>query len=406
MTQDRGLSMRLMTVSACLALALSGCVSTSAQPQNVTPNERVDSRSLPRATFGKDDQAFLRGRVTIETPAVHELTNVIIALTNAGKDPSTALIQIETDYWNDVRTRFGPFIDHPAVRRFQALLEQRVADHMAVKVNASAYALGANGQIKKRSEYTHIRGAGDAFAPYKKEIQDFADETGFPAFFNSARSQETYARQRQFFQHEANIQGLLDWLRAEYPGARPYETVRVVVSPLVFGWQHQDAVADGDFRQLIAHVNYPLPKIEHALLSEPAASFDRASLLFTELNHGFIELNDQTLRRGVQNVFGSGDVFVNRQASNHVYDTGEAVFLEYINWALISVYACENFSGEDCKIISDKVENAMTHGRGFTIFGSFQNWLLEYRAAHRSITMEELTPLAVNWFEAQLEPAN
>lgn len=48
----------------------------------------------------------------------------------------------------------------------------------------------------------------------------------------------------------------------------------------------------------------------------------------------------------------------------------------------------------------------MTHGRGFIIFGAFQKWLLEYRAAHRRVTMEELTPLAVNWFEARLEPAN
>ena len=372
----------------------SDALSVACHP-SATPNPL----GLPTACFDTDLRSAITNEVLVETPALHELFLIITALTPEGRADNTRFVVQGSDYANIVQQHFGDYASHEAVDAVQALLNKGTPHHIAAKVDASAYRMREDGIFEKRSEYTWIRGSQDHLESLVPSLQNFADDTDFSAFFRSRTSQQLYADQRRFFEEEAKIQRMLDWLNGQYPDTRPFESVRLIVSPLAFAYQHQDGVVDGNFRQLIAHINYPELQETTGALSPSANAFYRSSILFTELNHGFIEPRSSALLDRIEAVFEGGERFVDRSILSTSYGSGRRVFLEYLNWALISVYACERFGDADCQIIATRVSRTMSEERGFADFVAFQDWLLSIRKQNPEAKLQTLTPAMVDWFE-------
>ncbi|MEM1144699.1 MAG: DUF4932 domain-containing protein [Pseudomonadota bacterium] len=335
----------------------------------------------------------------VETPPLHELFLILTALTPDGSEENSRLVLHGSSYADEVQKYFGNYASHEAVETVQALLDRGTPQHIAAKVDASAYQMSDGGTFAKRPEYTWIRGAEDNVEPLVPLLQDFAEDTEFKDFFESQTSQKLYADQRRFFEEEADIGGMLLWLNKQYPDTRPFESVRIIVSPLAFAYQHQDGVVDGNFRQLIAHINYPEPQETAPGLSPSASAFYRSLILFTELNHGFIEPRSSALLERIELVFEGGTRFVDLSILSTSYGSGRRVFLEYLNWALISVYACEQFDKADCENIAALVDAAMSEKRGFTDFAAFQTWLLGTRVLNPGRKLQTLTAEMIDWFE-------
>ncbi len=375
--------------------AMAEGVSEPACEPSIAPNPL----GLPTACFPDEARAEMTGKVLVETPPLHELFLILTSLTQDGRASDTRLVRQASPYAERVRQHFGNSASHEAVAAVQALLSAGIPNHIAAKVDASAYVIDQDGAFAKRPEYTWIRGSEDHLEPVLALLQDFADDTQFASFFRSEASQSLYARQQSFFRDEAQVDQLLAWLNRQYPDTQPFESVRLIVSPLAFGYQHQDGVADGDFRQLIAHINFPeMPETADGL-SASALAFSRTAILFTELNHGFIEPRASDVLERIELVFDGGQRFVDLDKVSSAYRSSKRVFLEYLNWALISVYACEHFSEDDCTAIASRVARTMVDERGFSEFEAFQDWLISERSRGAGSKLQELTPVTIDWFE-------
>ncbi|MDJ0979171.1 MAG: hypothetical protein QNI87_11640 [Erythrobacter sp.] len=363
------------------------------------PKSPEDSARFPTACFDTQTRAEIMNKVHVDTPALHELFLIITTLTSEGRNPESRLVRTDTPYAARVREHFGVYFTHEVVGAVESLLAEGTPHHIAAKIDASAYRMRDDGTFEKRPEYTWIRGSEDNLEQLLPMLQDFSEDTDFKSFFRSRASQRLYNQQQDFFRQEAQTQQLLDWLNTEYPETKPFESVRLIVSPLAFAYQHQDGVVDRDFRQLIAHVNFPQRREIAKRLSPSAAAFERTSILFTELNHGFIEPSSPALLERIEKVFWGGNRFVDPEKVSPSYASGRRVFLEYLNWALISIYACEHYSSEDCQVIATSVASTMTDRRGFIDFAEFQDWLLRQRKKNPNVRLHTLTPSMVEWFE-------
>ena len=391
-----------LKAGAVIIPMLGACAFSSTVGDATTDAQIAQERTVPKASFDEDYRKAHSGEVLVETPDAHELVNVVIALTGAGAVPENGLIALDTDYHRSILGYFSAHRTHPVVERMHDLLERNIRDHMEVKIDSSAYSLCPSGRLEKRPEYGWIRGTKDAFAAFRAAMEDFALQSDFCAFFGSLTAQNAYREAFHFFREQVQVEGLIAWLDRHFPGQEAYESIRIIVSPLVYGWQHQDIVADGEFEQLVLHVHFPGSVSEQAELSPEAQYFDRAYSLFTELNHGYIDPRDPAFERRIERALsGRESYFVERSSGNVSYESGFEVFLEYVNWVLISVYACDNFSSLDCASISRSISEVMEKRRGFIAFGPFQSFVRErMKFGGGSRVVSELYPEMADWFSS------
>lgn len=376
-------------------LGFAGASAQASEPCRAT----MAAEEIPGACFSPALRHRLEGKITVETPAVHELFYIVMALTPTGQS-NDGLIARDTPYYRTVMTHFQGLQNEMAVRQMEAMLSRNIASHMEPKINASAYVLGRGNRLAKLPRYSKIRGSSDSFAPLAEGMQRFAARSQFLRFYHSTMARKTYAEAQHFYETDANLQGMMAWLRREFPAIKPYDHVRIVVSPLVDGWQHQDVVADGNFRELILHVNYTA----NADTSPPTAArnFERSYILFTELNHGSINPAAQRIEKEINRALGPHMSVFNSNLPNSEYNTPVLLFEEYLNWGLIPLYACDTLPASDCKKFEDLTIRQMDARGEFPRYREFQAFLLSlYRNRPAGVTLSDLLPQMTIWFENQ-----
>ncbi len=350
----------------------------------------------PGGCFPPQLRRQLGGKVSVEVPPAHELFYIIMALTPTGQS-NPGLIARDTPYWRAVMAHFSRWKGEPAVKAMEAMLSTDIASHMEPKINASAWRLTGAGRLEKLPQYSQIRGTADSFAPLVAEMERFARVSDFAGFTRSAVARDGYRAARQFYESEADLPAMSAWLRREFPAVPPYDHVRIVVSPLVQGWQHQDVVADRSFRELVLHVNYdPAPPPA----GDPrATSLERAYILFTELNHGSINPMTDRHAAAIEAALGPRLAEFHGKVAQSEYATPLLLFREYLNWGLIPLYACDRLGPADCAAF-EKLTLADMKARGeFPRYLEFQAFLSDlYRNRPAGTTLADLFPQIIDWF--------
>jgi hypothetical protein len=112
----------------------------------------------------------------------------------------------------------------------------------------------------------------------------------FRAFYASHDRSTT---RRSFYRDTADVDAMLAWLNRSFPGSHAYDSHKIIFSPLVAYSQSATWLESNGFRELQAHVNYPYPedvkrRTRGASLSKEAETVLRGDIVFTELNHGYI----------------------------------------------------------------------------------------------------------------------
>ena len=87
-----------------------------------------------------------------------------------------------------------------------------------------------------------------------------------------------------------------------------------------------------------AHVNFPYPRPSDADLSAAAAAFQRGEIVFTELNHGFINAAATPYRDQIACTFADRGFWTKTGTSADSYENAMSLFLEMMNWALVALY--------------------------------------------------------------------
>lgn len=350
------------------------------------------------ATFTAEYQAAHRGRTLILIPETYELFNIALALTDHA-DAHPGLV-LGGDYLQRVRTHFAPWRDHAFVRGLNAALVADQGSYFPLKMNAYAFEFDEGGRITPSPIY-HRLGWGEApnaLASLLPAMQSFADESGFRAFF--AQNQAHYESQIRYMRDEVDIAGMNEWLTREFPSVAPYDGVKIIFSPLVGYNQSLLTLEENGYRELQPHVNFPYNILEG--LSAEGGAIARGRILFTELNHGFINPIADSYAREIEVAIGSRAIWADETKPAGQYTDDYALFTEYMNWGLVSLHELDHLNEADRAIARRAVERTMVERRGFTKFAAFNAFLVDLYANRSSDqTLEVLYPAIIAWFAAE-----
>jgi hypothetical protein len=300
----------------------------------------VGIRFTPAAEFDAAYRAAHQGKIVVEVPEVYELINVALAMTPTGL-ANRELVYHDSEYYGRVRAWFVKFAGHPLLAALEAELSQSTDRYFPLKMNGYAFEFDGGGRIVQSKVFDRTGFAGsrhNALRPYLELLQSFADASDFRAFYR--QNAGTYEEQIAFFRDVAEIGEMKRWLDSNFPASSGYDCQRVIFSPLVAYNQSATWFESNGFEELQAHVNFPYPqdlkRHQAETLSPRAAILFRGSIVFTELNHGYINPEAEKHADRVLAAVGDRARWVDETRGPSYYP-GMAAFNEYMNWGLVSL---------------------------------------------------------------------
>jgi len=355
----------------------------------------------PMAVFDPAYQTANRGRIRISVPEVYELVNVAIALTETARADRWLVVR-DTPYYQALEAHFAPARDHPFVRALDAELRRDRSRYFHLKMNGYAFEYDSGGRIVRSRVYDRTGFAGDPvnhLLPFIEQMRDFSAASRFRDFYAAHRS--FYESQVAYYRDEIDIADMLAWLGAQFPAVRPYDTTNIVFSPLVGGNQSVTSFESSGFRELQPHINFPYPAAGDTQLSPRAVALRRGAIVFTELNHGFINPTAERYAERIAGAVSDRALWTTPGSPSDGYGNAFSLFTEMMNWGLVSLYLNDRAPEADRDRMIANLDPYMQR-RGFPEFPAFNAFLVDlYRRRPPGTTIAGLYPAIVDWFAAR-----
>ncbi len=349
-------------------------------------------------TFTKEYIKSHQGKTFVEIPAVYELVNVVIALTNTGKNKEGLVIK-DTPYYRAVRNWFGRYGQEPIVKKIDSVLSKSNMEYFSIKTNAYSFDFTAKGRIVPSAVYDRFTNT-NSLRPYLNDLQQFADKSKFETFFR--QHQSLYKRLIRVYRDSIGIGQMQNWLEKNFPGIT-YNSYKIVFSPLVGNNQSANWFEYNGFKEVQAHINFPYrTQEEKKEFSGQALHVKDGNIVFTELNHNFIgpEGQKQEYQNKINEAFANLTTWTRKGSpAASGYNNARACFDEYMNWALVSLRYIDYAPPlEQAKLIA-KMEKHQVEVRGFVKFTEFDQFLIRlYKNRSKGQVIADLYPQIVTWF--------
>lgn len=361
-------------------------------------------KRVPAAVFDESYRKAKRGQIRVSVPEVYELVNIAIALTPIAQQDN-GLVYKSSNYYNAVRAAFDAYRTQPFVLALDSALKANFWSYMTLKMNGYAFDFDKKGTIVKSSIYDRTGFDGErsnSLAPYLDRMRAFAEVTHFRAFYRQHRN--VYDAQVGFFRDTADLAEMKRWLDRQFPTSNSYDTYNVVFSPLVAYNQSSTWFRSNGFAELQPHVNFPYAEdLSRAptltTLSPAGRNLYRGTIVFTEINHGYINPEATKYAQRVLAATSRRDHWVDPKFGPGYYG-GISLFNEYMNWGLASLRFADCAPQNEQAAMIASVDRLMTDRRGFRQFEAFDAFLLAlYRRRAPGQTVADLYPRIIEWFE-------
>jgi len=325
-----------------------------------------------------------RGKVLVEIPEVFELANIAIAISDEGlKHPYR--VRKRGAYYQRVLTHFQPFADHALIGEpdLHRNFTYTFRDNSVCYVFDGDEIVHAGGHPQMRQP--------NLFKKHLAQAQDFAKASGFRRFYRENRF--FYEEQLRRYRQKVPIRRMWTWLEERF-SAR-HDCYKVVFSPLIGESHETRSFQNNSFSETIMFVSGPGEGDDYA---EAVGEALLARVVFTEIDHNYVNRLTERYRRRVKRAFAELDKW-NQQGG---YRRGEPTFNEYMTWAVFLLYAHDNYDAETFKTVNERVGNQMVHGRKFVRFKEFGDQLLElYLSRSQGPCIADLYPAILDWAEAR-----
>ena len=172
-------------------------------------------------------------------------------------------------------------------------------------------------------------------------------------------------------------------------------------SPLVSYNQSSTWFRSNGFRELQPHVNFPYQQDVNRTgsISRRAEPIYRGNIVFTELNHGYINPEGTKYAQQIAAAISNRDKWVNKDKGEGYY-RGNLAFNEYMNWGLVSLRIMDYVPADEQEQLIARVERSMFKGRGFLQFKAYNRFLMDVYANRSSqTTVADMYPEIIAWFE-------
>ncbi len=345
------------------------------------------------ATFSDAYVKEHKGRNFVEVPEVYELMNVLIALTPTGLN-NPDLLPEKTPYYAQMLSYFGPFRKHPAVVKVDSLLDR--GKYNDVKMDSYAYLL-QNDKLVKGPIYDRVSwGSTNSLDAYVPIFNDFVKKSTFKRFYQ--QHLPYYRSLMADYRTNVNIDKMTVWLEKQFPRTN-YSSVKAIFSPLVAGNQSENNFEDNGFREVQMHINFPYTDDKNGL--DRIKQARRQEIAFTELNHAYINPEADQYGKEINTVFSTLDKWMTEKRMMS-YPDPYSCFCEYMNWALVTLYHSDRFTGKEFDALRDGVDRRMVDRRGFVKFKEFDAELLRlYKSRKPGQTVADLYPAILTWCAKQ-----
>tara|TARA_R110001632_G_scaffold164675_1_gene283214 strand:- start:43270 stop:44604 length:1335 start_codon:yes stop_codon:yes gene_type:complete len=321
-----------------------------------------------------------KGTVSVETPEVYELNNIILALADKFHQANYRMYA-QGEYYADVLTWFSTFKDHEIFMRLNDV------DYYSFVENAVAYEFNGD-QIQQSSVYKGFR-VTDNVKGNISVLEDFAKKSDFKTFYKQHHSY--YSTLSNTFQSGARPKDIWHWLEANFPGR--YQSYKIFFSPLGPGNNSSRMFSNNDFNESIMFISAPNRyENDEVPLSIQTLEFTRS--FFTEIDHTYVNpISDEFI-----DDINTALVDLKPWYKGGGYNKPYLTFNEYMTWSMVSLYAIDNYSAHDYKYIKNYTEKFMVNKRGFYKFKAFNNELIRlYKNKSIDKKITDLYPEIINW---------
>lgn len=361
----------------------------------------VGNRFIPAARFDKKYQAKYKDKITVEIPEVYELVNIALAMTPTSR-ASKDLAYQNSDYYKKMRQWFDNFQNHQLLADLDADLKSNSSRYFYLKMDGYAFEFDRKGKIVQNPVYDRASWSKtNTLRPYLTQLQSFADETNFRTFFK--RNKQTYNEQIDFYRNIADVGEMKGWLDKNFPTSNNYDHYKIIFSPLVSYNQSTNWFESNNFKELQPHVNFPYPEdfkelSEKHKISSKSQTVFRGDIVFTEINHGYINPEAEKYVERISKAISNTDFWVTKEMGKNY--GGNALFNEYMNWGLVCLRFVDYVPRNEQDRLFSIIDEKMTKRRGFLRFAEFDEFLVDlYRNRKPNQTVADLYPQIIEWFE-------
>jgi hypothetical protein len=356
---------------------------------------------IPRNVNFSDEYIRLHnGKHEVDIPEVHELANILVAISKVGQIDSN-MVNMTTPYYTAVLNYFMPFASHPIIDSLNKKIvakndEMSYWCYYALKMNACAYVFDEHDQIVNKGIIRRMgfQNAANPFEKWSIQIADFALKSNFRTFYK--QHQSYYDSLKNTYKILNPIEKMQNWL--EHKFGFGYGNYTVYFSPLVGGAHATQQFEDNGFKQTVMFVSMAeVSPLHNMNVSEMLES----RVVFTEIDHNFVNLVSDTFIKDINKVFAQREKWVRKGFGTDAYNNPYAVFNEYMTWAYFSLYCIDNFPEKDVKQMIDKMEKQMVKGRNFIKFDVFNQELIKQYKANPSIKPRQLYEAMLQWAAKQ-----
>lgn len=347
-------------------------------------------------TFSDQYIAAHKGKLEVTVPEVHELANILVALSHVGrKDSLGSMIDTSGAYFKEVMEYFLPYADLPIMdtinHNITSLADNKsIAYNYDLKINACSFVFDTSGQIRNNGI---IKNMGfSSFNPIgqnKNLISSFAARSDFRSFYK--KHLNYYNSLITEYKKNNPIDKMTKWLEGKFGFG--YGSYVVTFSPLIAGSHATQNYQDNNFRLTYMFV---CKASVLAKYNNNVNEMRNSRVVFTEIDHNFVNPLTHKKRKKINKALSDRSLWQKSNGSNW-YGDGYAIFNEYMTWSLFSLYCLDNFPEEDVKQFLPKMENQMVEKRNFLRFDSFNRQLIKIYEENRNISMEDLTDKILEW---------
>jgi hypothetical protein len=368
--------------------------------QNDTQKATIQIRAeryLEKAKFTREYKKMNNGKTFVEIPEVYELFQIILALTPTGKD-GHYIVQKETDYYKTVINQFDKYKNEKIVSIIDSLIAPNLIFHCELKLDAYSFEFNDKDKIVKSKTYNITsRENTNTLKPYIQLLQDFADKTNFRKFYSE--NMQLYQNQISFYKDSVDVGGMHNWLSKNFPGT-DINVIKIIFSPLVYGWQNANEISNNGFTEVFAHVNFPY--YDSKKYSPESNVLERGIFIFTEFNHNYI--GSVGLRfnfyQKLRPALGDLSKWLDYSKTAKNYNDPGSCFDEYMSWGLVSLWFLDKAGQSEANTFIAENKDWMSKGRGFIKFKEFDTYLINlYKNKMQNETITDLYPKIIKWFE-------
>ncbi len=359
----------------------------------------------PNAVFTQEYIDRYRDKFIVEIKEVSELVNILVALhQDMGVDSN--IVDMRTDYYQEVREYFAPYLDHPMMdtihqyitglhemegMNYQVFSTESYYYYYRLKMNACAYHFNAAGEIVNEGYIKRLAGGDAALDPMRDAalMADFAKKSNFRQFYHDHKPY--YEELISVYRQLNPIDQMQKWLEQKYGFA--YGNYTVYFSPLIGGAHSTGRASDKGFEQTFMFISAAEVNDKYSLVQN---ELFESRVVFTEIDHNFVNLVSNKFLDQIEPIFTNREKWAPKENSS-MYSTPFSVFNEYMTFGVYSLYVDDHFSEKELETFLPYMEKSMCEGRGFVEFRSFNREILRKYRENRDISMEALCQHMLDW---------